>query len=110
MVDSTAAGSMRDVVPDVIDNQSAIEQPGESEYGPMPPIQRLDMETDKKLLTIDSWRAFAEELQVFSCADGSNPRGTRRFFLAAASHVGRMGWAKGSIYISASFGRIRSVL
>ena len=53
VVDSAAAGSMRDVVPDVIDNQSATEQPGESEYGPMPPIQRLDMETDKKLLTIE---------------------------------------------------------
>ena len=53
VVDSTAAGSMRDVVPDVIDNQTATEQQMESEYGPMPPIQRLDMETDKKLLTID---------------------------------------------------------
>ena len=53
VVDSAAAGSMRDVVPDVIDNQFATEQPGESEYGPMPPIQRLDMETDKKLLTIE---------------------------------------------------------
>ena len=52
VVDSMAAGSMRDVVPDVIDNQSATEQPTESEFGPMPPIQRLDMETDKKLLTI----------------------------------------------------------
>ena len=53
VVDSTAAGSMRDVVPDVIDNQSATEQPSESEYGPLPPIQRLDMKTDKKLVTIE---------------------------------------------------------
>lgn len=53
VVDSTAAGSMRDVVPDVIENQSATGQPAESEYGPMPPIQRLDMATDKKLLTIE---------------------------------------------------------
>jgi len=53
IVDSTAAGSMRDVVPDVIDNQSATEQSSELEDGPMPPIQRLDMETDKKLLTIE---------------------------------------------------------
>ena len=52
-VDSTAAGSMRDVVPDVIENQSVTEQQTESEYGPMPPIQRLDIETDKKLLTIE---------------------------------------------------------
>ena len=54
VVDSTAAGAMRDVVPDVIENQSATEQPTELEYGPMPPIQRLDMETDKKLLTIEA--------------------------------------------------------
>ena len=53
VVDSTTAGSMLDVVPDVIDNLSATEEIGEAEYGPMPPIQRLDMETDKKLLTID---------------------------------------------------------
>lgn len=53
VVDTTAAGAMRDVVPDVIENQSATEQPAESEFGPMPPIQRLDMETDKKLLTIE---------------------------------------------------------
>ncbi|MCY4284747.1 MAG: ATP-binding protein [Thiotrichales bacterium] len=52
-VDSTAAGSVRDVVPDVIDNQSATEQSAELKYGPMPPIQRLDMETEKKLLTIE---------------------------------------------------------
>ena len=43
---------MRDVVPDVIENQSATEQQNGSEHSPMPPIQRLDMETDKKLLTI----------------------------------------------------------
>ena len=53
VVDSTAAGSMRDVVPDVLENQSATDQTTESEYGPMPPIERLDMETDKKLLTIE---------------------------------------------------------
>ena len=54
VVDSTAAGAMRDIVPDVIENQSVTEQPTELEYGPMPPIQRLDMETDKKLLTIEA--------------------------------------------------------
>lgn len=53
VVDSAAAGAMRDVVPDVIENQSVTDQSTESEYGSMPPIQRLDMETDKKLLTID---------------------------------------------------------
>ena len=52
VVDTAAAGSMRDVVPGVIENQSAIEQQNGSDHGPMPPIQRLDLETDKKLLTI----------------------------------------------------------
>jgi molecular chaperone HtpG len=53
VVDRAAAGSVRDVVPDVIDNQSATEQTQEPEYGPLPPIQRLDMKTEKKLLTIE---------------------------------------------------------
>ena len=55
IVDSAAKGSVRDVLPDVdfMDNQSGVEQT-ESELGPMPPIRRLDMETDKKLLTIEA--------------------------------------------------------
>ena len=53
VVDSAAAGAVSDVVPDVIDNQSATEQQNGPEYGPLPPIQRLDMKTDKKLLTIE---------------------------------------------------------
>ena len=53
VVDSATAGSMRDVVPDVIDNQSSIAEHNDLGYGPMPPIQRLDMKTDKKLLTIE---------------------------------------------------------
>ena len=52
-VDSSVAGAMRDVVPDVIDNSFVISQQNDAEYGPMPPIQRLDMSTDKKLLTIE---------------------------------------------------------
>ena len=53
VVDITTSGAMRDVVPDVIENQSATEQQHDLEHGPMPPIQRLDMATQKKLLTID---------------------------------------------------------
>lgn len=53
VVDRAASGAVRDVVPDVIDNQSATEQQNGPEYGPLPPIQRLDMKTDKKLLTIE---------------------------------------------------------
>ncbi len=52
-VDSSVAGTMRDVVPDVIDNPFVTSQQNNAEYGPMPPIQRVDMSTDKKLLTIE---------------------------------------------------------
>ena len=51
--DSTAAGAVRDVVPDVIDNQSVIGQEDGFQHGPSPPIQRLDIKTDKRLLTIE---------------------------------------------------------
>jgi molecular chaperone HtpG len=53
VLDRAAAGAVRDVVPDVINNQAATEQPNGPEHGPLPPIQRLDMSTDKKLLTIE---------------------------------------------------------
>ena len=53
VVDSAAAGAVSDVVPDVIENLSATEQQNGLEYGALPPIQRLDIETDKKLLTIE---------------------------------------------------------
>jgi molecular chaperone HtpG len=52
VLDRSAAAPVRDVVPDVIDNQAAIEQPEEKQFGPVPPIQRLDMSTERKLLTI----------------------------------------------------------
>ena len=52
-LDSAAAGAIRDIVPDVIDNETATEQPNGPQYDSIPPIQRLDMSTDKKLLTIE---------------------------------------------------------
>ena len=52
VVDGTAAGSMHDVVPDVIENQSLTSGDNHEEYGALPPIQRLDIRTEKKLLTI----------------------------------------------------------
>ena len=51
VVDRAAAGAMRDVVPDVIRSQQVAEE-DVLDYGPMPPIQRLDMETGKKLLLV----------------------------------------------------------
>lgn len=52
VLDSGAAGAVRDVVPDVLDNEAATGQGDVSQHGPLPPIERLDMSTDKKLLTI----------------------------------------------------------
>ncbi|MYC64915.1 MAG: ATP-binding protein [Acidobacteriia bacterium] len=52
VVDGTAAGSMRDVVPDVIENESLTAAEGQEDHGALPPIQRLDIQTGKKLLTI----------------------------------------------------------
>lgn len=52
ILDSRAAAPVRDVVPDVIDNEAAIDERNEPRHGPLPPIQRLDMSTDRKLLTI----------------------------------------------------------
>lgn len=52
VVDRAASGAMRDVVPDVIANEATTGQ-GEPSQGALPPIQRLDMSTDKKVLTIE---------------------------------------------------------
>ncbi len=52
VLDRAAAGAVRDVVPDVIENETVTEQPEGTPYDPLPPIQRLDMSTPKKLLTI----------------------------------------------------------
>ena len=65
VVDAATAGAMRDVVPDVIENQSVTEQQNSLEYGPMPPIQRLDMETEKKLLTIDDNESALKNYRCF---------------------------------------------
>lgn len=65
VVDTAAAGSMRDVVPDVIDNQSATEQQNGPDYGPMPPIQRLDIETGKKLLTLGPGEPSLKDYRCF---------------------------------------------
>lgn len=56
VLDSSATASVRDVAPDVIANDAATRQPGVQDdalrLGPLPPIQRPDIETDRKLLTI----------------------------------------------------------
>ena len=50
-IDANASAPIRDVVPDVVPNEAATAQHTEPN-GPLPPIQRLDMSTDKKVLTI----------------------------------------------------------
>ncbi|UCV03292.1 ATP-binding protein [Dechloromonas denitrificans] len=51
VIDAGVAGSVSEVVPDVIENEQAI--PGERDSsGAQPPIERLDIETPRKLLTI----------------------------------------------------------
>jgi molecular chaperone HtpG len=52
VLDSRAAAPVRDVVPGVIENQTALEENAGPKFGPQPPIQRLDIGTDRKLLTI----------------------------------------------------------
>jgi molecular chaperone HtpG len=53
VVESAATRSVRDVVPDVVDNEAATA--GDAvEPGPAPPILRTDVSSDAKLLTIDS--------------------------------------------------------
>lgn len=50
-VDAAASAPINDVVPDVVSNEAATAQ-REEPNDALPPIQRLDMSTDKKVLTI----------------------------------------------------------
>lgn len=52
VLDRDAAAPVRDVVPDVIENQASLSESNQVQYGSLPPIQRLDIGTERKLLTI----------------------------------------------------------
>jgi molecular chaperone HtpG len=52
VLDRHAAAPVRDVVPDVIDNQASLNEQDAPQYGSLPPIERLDISTERKLLTI----------------------------------------------------------
>ena len=52
VVDNAVAAAVRDVVPDVIENEAAAGGAGAPQYEAVPPVERLDMGTPKKLLTI----------------------------------------------------------
>jgi molecular chaperone HtpG len=51
-VDVSTTAKVHDIVPDVIQNESTTSQHTEVSYGPQPSIQRLDVPTDRKVLTI----------------------------------------------------------
>jgi molecular chaperone HtpG len=55
VLDPATTGRVRDIVPDVTENLQnplPVESP-EPDYGAMPPIERTDIATDRKLLTIE---------------------------------------------------------
>lgn len=53
VLDTTVAATVRDVVPDVVDNEREMRgEESQPSYGAAPSIQRLDIETPSKLLTI----------------------------------------------------------
>ncbi len=72
VIDAAAAGTVRDVVPDVVDNESAMRGTHQPSYEPEPSIQRLDIETERKLLTI---------------ADNEAPLNGYRCFIAITDRV-----------------------
>jgi molecular chaperone HtpG len=55
VIDSTVAGTVKDVVPDVVDNELEMCGPGPNQptFEAEPSIQRHDIETERKLLTIE---------------------------------------------------------
>jgi molecular chaperone HtpG len=72
VIESGATASVREVVPDVIENQQVLRQGAGISLDPLPPIQRLDIETQRKLLTI---------------AHGDAPLMGYRCFLAVSDRV-----------------------
>jgi molecular chaperone HtpG len=68
VIDSNASANVKDVVPEVIENAESIESNtssnGEQIQQAAPSIQRLDIETDRKLLTIPDNE---KSLQGFKC-------------------------------------------
>jgi molecular chaperone HtpG len=64
VIDSTVAANMREVVPDVIDNAASLET-GDQIHQARPPIKRLEIETNRKLLTIPDNEAALEGFRCF---------------------------------------------
>ena len=81
VVDGTVAGSMRDVVPDVIENQAVTGVDDQEDYGALPPIQRLDIRTSKKLLTITTNEPALKSYRCFLAITDRIQEEHREFFL-----------------------------
>ena len=64
VLDSATTARVQDVVPDVIENETVLRQDAATSSDPAPPILRLDMETDRKLLTI---REDEQPLKGYRC-------------------------------------------
>jgi molecular chaperone HtpG len=70
VIDSTASASVRDVLPDVIENAASLQpaagglQENAQDFDATPPIQRISIETERKLLTIPEGE---QALQGFRC-------------------------------------------
>lgn len=56
VIDGSAAANVRDVVPDIIENSASLQSTGLADQvdQALPPIRRLEIETDRKLLTINT--------------------------------------------------------
>ena len=52
VVDNTMSGAVKDIIPDVVENENVTVQQNEQHHAPLPPIQRLNISTDKKILLI----------------------------------------------------------
>jgi molecular chaperone HtpG len=53
VIDTDVSGKVKDIMPDVIQNEAVTQQSTEKNIEALPPIQRLDVNTPKKILTIE---------------------------------------------------------
>ncbi len=83
-LDGAAAAPVRDVIPDVIDNEATLGQvadAADAAHEPAPPIQRLDIETPRKLLTIEDHEPALKGYRCFLALTDRVRREKGDFFL-----------------------------
>jgi len=81
VVDNAATGTVRDVVPDIIENEAITAQQSESQYESLPPILRLDISTDKKIITINANEPALKGYRCFLALTDSIREEKGEFFL-----------------------------